>query len=59
MRLLNKEKLKHDIEEIATFDLTNNNLFGSSYFVYQNGEVVLKKHFGHTSIDGGSGIDYW
>ena len=57
MRLLNKEKLKHNIEEIATFDLTNNNLFGSSYFVYQNGEVVLKKHFGHISIDGKDPVD--
>ena len=57
MRLLSKEKLKHNIEEIATFDLTNNNLFGSSYFVYQNGEVVLKKHFGYTSIDGKEQVD--
>ena len=46
MRLLSKEKLKHNIEKIATFDLINNNLFGSYYFVYQNGEVVLKEHFG-------------
>ena len=57
MRLLNKEKLKHNVERIATFDLTNNNLFGSSYFVYQNGEVVLKKHFGYASIDGKEQVD--
>ena len=57
MRLLSKEKLKHNIEKIATFDLINNNLFGSSYFVYQNGEVVLKEHFGYTSIDGKEQVD--
>lgn len=46
MKILNKNKLERNIDEIALFDLKNNNIFGSSYFVYQNGEAILKKHFG-------------
>ena len=57
MRLIDECKLRHNIEEIAKYDLDNNNLFGSSYFVYQNGEVVFKKHFGYTSIDGKEKVD--
>ncbi len=57
MRLLDKEKLKNNIEKIATYDLKENNVFGSSYFVMQNGEVVFKKHFGTTGIDGKNKVD--
>lgn len=57
MKLLNKEKLVHNINRIANYDLTNNNLFGSSYFVYQNGEEVIKKHFGKTAPDGAMAPD--
>ena len=36
MNLLNCDKLRENIEKIAKYDLENNNVFGSSYFVYQN-----------------------
>lgn len=52
MKLLDKEKLEQSIEQIARYDLENNNLFGSSYFVWQNGSVAFKKHFGNTGLDG-------
>ena len=52
MKLLDKSKLGHNIDEIAEFDLDNNNVVGSSYFVYQKGNVILKKHFGNTDING-------
>lgn len=57
MKLLDKEKLTKNIERIANYDLVNNNLFGSSYSVYQNGTEVLNKHFGKTNIDGTEAVD--
>ena len=47
MKVLDKEMLKSNIEKIAMLDLTNNNLFGSSYFVYQNGKVILTEKMLH------------
>lgn len=52
MNLLDKELLEKKIDEIAMYDIENNNVFGSSYFVYQNGNVVLKKHYGVTGNGG-------
>lgn len=52
MRLLNKNKLERNIEEIAKYDLENNNLFGASYLVWQNESIALKKHYGSVSISG-------
>ena len=51
MKLLDKNSLAENIEQIARYDLDNHNLFGSSYFVYQNGEMVFKKHFGYVCED--------
>ena len=48
MKILDSEILKQKIDEIAEYDLVNNNVFGSSYFVYQNGNVIYKKHYGVT-----------
>lgn len=52
MRLLDKIKLEQNINEIAKYDLDNKKIFGSSYCVIQNGDVVLKKHFGFTGPQG-------
>ena len=52
MQRINKEKLKAYIEEIATYDLENNKVFGSGYLVMQRGEVVYKNYFGDSSADG-------
>lgn len=52
MEILDKELLERKIDEIALFDLENNNVFGASYFVYQNGDIVLKKHYGITGNGG-------
>jgi len=57
MRLLDEHKLKHHIAEIAKYDLDNNNVFGSSYFVWQNENVVLKKHFGYADYAGNKKVD--
>lgn len=48
MRGLDKAVLEEKINEIALYDEQNNNLFGASYFVYQNGNTVIKKHYGVT-----------
>lgn len=52
MKFLDIEKLRNNIDKIALYDISNNNVFGSSYFVMQNGGVTFKKHFGYTDIDG-------
>lgn len=46
MKILDRAILLKNIEAAAQYDLERNNLFGCSYFVYQNGETILKKHFG-------------
>ena len=46
IKTMDKTILEKNIEKIALYDLEENNLFGCSYIVYQNGEIVCKKHFG-------------
>lgn len=48
MKILKEEILIQQIDAIAQYDLENENVFGSSYFVYQNGRMVFKKHYGET-----------
>lgn len=50
MKRLDLKRLDVNITDIAEYDLRENNLFGSSYYVYQSGEVY-KKHFGKTGIN--------
>ena len=50
MRLLNKYKLALNIEKTAKYDIDNNNVFGSSYYVFQKGNTEYKKHFGSVGI---------
>lgn len=57
MRLLDECKLKQNIDEIAKYDLDNNNVFGSSYFVWQNENVAFKKHFGNADFIGNKKVD--
>lgn len=57
MKHINKDLLKKNVENIALYDLEQNNLFGSSYIVYQDGEVIFKKHFGTTSPETGKSPD--
>lgn len=57
MKALNKNILSENIDKIALYDLENNNVFGCSYFVCQNGETVYKKHFGVSCWDKKNPID--
>lgn len=50
MKLLDSERLKAKIEEIAEYDLLNNKVFGSAYCVLQEDTVVYKNCFGNTTI---------
>ena len=52
MRLIDKSRLEENIEQIALYDLSSNNLFGSSYVVMQNGRCAFKKHFGSADPNG-------
>lgn len=51
MQMLDKNKLKKGIEEIAMYDLESNKVFGSGYLVMQRGEVAYKGYFGYASAD--------
>ena len=51
MKILNKGVLEVNIEEIAKYDLTENNIFGCSYIVHQDGNIVCKRHFGSTDFN--------
>lgn len=52
MKILNAETLEKNIEESASYDLSHNNITGSSYYVYQRGNLTLKKHFGTVEENG-------
>ena len=52
MRLLDINKLAGSIEEAASFDIGENNLYGSSYAVAQNGKTLYKGFFGTCGKDG-------
>ena len=46
MKLLDKLLLTENIDKIANYDLENDNVSASSYYVYQKGNLTYKKHFG-------------
>ncbi len=46
MKKLDFNLLSENIEKIANYDLENNNISGSSYYVYQKDSLTYKKHFG-------------
>lgn len=46
MKLINRDCLKKKISENISGDLENNNIFGASVFVSQNGETVYRDFFG-------------
>ena len=47
---LNKTTLTKNIDEIAQYDFDNNKVFGSAYYVYDNGET-LEKCYGNMSLN--------
>lgn len=47
---LNKTTLTKNIDEIAKYDFDNNKVFGSAYYVYDNGET-LEKCYGNISLN--------
>ena len=55
MKRLDITRLTENIDEIAQYDLLNNKVFGSAYYVYQDG-VEFEKCYGSTSLDGETAI---
>lgn len=55
MKRLDVTRLTENIDEIAQYDLLNNKVFGSAYYVYQDG-VEFEKCYGSTSLDGETAI---
>ena len=43
MKKISVARLNELIDEIATFDLEDGRVFGSSYLVMQDGKVIFKK----------------
>ena len=46
MKNLDLTLLSENIEKVANYDLENNNVSASSYYVYQKGNLTYKQHFG-------------
>ena len=53
--VLDKTVLTNKIDEIAQYDFDNNKVFGSAYFVYDNGETI-EKCYGNTSLNSNEAI---
>ncbi len=51
MRRLNEKLLIENIERVAQFDISNNKIFGSSYFVYQKGNLAVEKNYGTVALN--------
>jgi len=52
MKKFDVRKLNSEIEKTAQYDIDENNVFGSAYFVSRDGETVYKNCFGKTAPDG-------
>ena len=55
MEKLDIVSLSKNIDEIAQYDISNNKVFGSAYYVYQDG-VEFEKCYGTMSLDSGNPI---
>ena len=47
---LNMSRLTDNIQEVLQYDISKNKLFGSAYYVYQDG-VEYEKYYGNTSLN--------
>ena len=57
MKKIDLKRLTKNIEEIAQYDLSENNAFGSAYYVNQLGKTVYQKCFGTVCPDGGLSVN--
>lgn len=57
MKRIDAKLLEKNIYEIANYDLNENNIFGSSYMVCQEGKTVFKGHFGRVNPETGAPVD--
>ena len=51
MKFLDLQILENNIEKAAEFDFSGNKVFGSAYFVYQEGNLSFKKCYGKLSVN--------
>lgn len=57
MNKLDVEKLLKNIDEAAQYDLTNNKVFGSAYFVYQKNNLKFEKCYGKVGLNSEKAVD--
>ena len=48
---LNKDVLIKNIDEVAKYDFDNKKVFGSAYYVFQEGNLEIEKCYGEMSLD--------
>ncbi len=51
MKKLNNSILDENIDRIIQFDVLNKKIFGSAYYVFQEGNTALEKCYGMTSLN--------
>jgi len=51
MQLLDKDLLAKNIDEVAQYDFSNKKVFGSAYFVFQEGNLEYEKCYGNASLN--------
>lgn len=56
MAKLNLEKLRSNLEKAAEYDFANQKVFGSAYWVAQNGQVAAQKCFGVQDPESGTPV---
>ncbi len=56
MKRLDKDKLKQNIDAIATYDFDHHKVFGSAYCVMQEGRTVCQSCYGVTTAEGSTPV---
>ena len=56
MKLLDKDLLEKNIDAAAQYDFSNNKVFGSAYYVFQEGNLEYEKCYGNLSLNSSAPI---
>lgn len=51
MYTLNAERLAENVDNIVQYDFLNNKVFGSAYYVYQEGNLTLERCYGTAALN--------
>jgi len=51
MQILDEKLLIQNIDNIAQYDFANNKVFGSAYYVFQEGNLAIERCYGNISVN--------